>query len=366
MKIVALTDALEALAPLSLQESYDNCGLLIGDGQSEISGILICLDVTEAILQQAIAEHCNLIIAHHPLLFSGLKKIRGFNALERTVISAIKHDISVYAIHTNLDNIADGVNKAIAEKLLLKNCRVLQTKRGYLKKLVTFVPQKYAEALRQSLFAAGGGAIGNYDFCSFNTDGTGTFRGNNETNPFVGERNSMHYEAETRIELIFPAWLEKNMITALLQNHPYEEVAYDIYPLDNMHQYIGAGLIGTLAESLNETAFLEFVKKQMQAHVIRHTALQGKAITTVALCGGSGSFLIAEALAAGADAFITSDVKYHQFFESDGRLLLMDIGHFETEQYTAGLLEGIIRQKFPNFAAPIKVGNQINPIKYFL
>ncbi|MBC8173746.1 MAG: Nif3-like dinuclear metal center hexameric protein, partial [Chitinophagales bacterium] len=312
MKISEVIQYLETIAPPGLQENYDNAGLLVGDKNEEVTGIMISLDATEEIVQQASDNHCNLIISHHPIIFSGLKKMTGTNYIERTVISAIKKNIALYAIHTNLDSIQGGVNQKFADKLNLVDCEILQPRKGVLKKLVTFVPSASADMLRQVLFDAGAGNIGAYDHCSYNVSGTGTFRGNETTNPYVGVRGKDHQEPETRIETIFPFWLEDQLISALTKNHPYEEAAFDIYPLDNVYQNAGAGLIGKTATSYSEEEFLRFVKDTMGSGSVRYTALRNKPVERVAVCGGSGSFLLKEAIHKGADVFITADFKYHQ------------------------------------------------------
>ncbi|MFN0276385.1 MAG: Nif3-like dinuclear metal center hexameric protein [Chitinophagales bacterium] len=364
MKIFELLQYLETIAPPALQENYDNAGLLVGDKEAEISGVLITLDCIEKTIEEAVSKKCNLIIAHHPVIFSGLKKITGSTYVERTILTAIKNTIAIYAIHTNLDNVLPGVNKKIAEKLGLQDCKILQPKKNIFKKLVTFIPHDHVEKVRTALFDAGGGAIGNYDHCSFNITGTGTFRGNDETQAFVGEKNIEHHEPETRVEIIFPSWMEKQLLNALLKNHPYEEVAYDIYPLENSYKEAGAGLIGKLASPLPEIDFLLHVKDTMKTSVIRHTTLLEKPVQSVAVCGGAGSFLLQDAIAAGAEVFITSDFKYHQFFDAENKILIADIGHYESEQFTVDLLTGIIQQKFPNFAPPIIKGANTNPVKY--
>lgn len=363
MTISEITNYLESLAPLSLQENYDNAGLIVGNKEDTVSGILVCLDSLETVIDEAVQLNCNLIIAHHPIIFSGLKKLNGNNYIERTIIKAIKNNIAIYAIHTNLDNIRDGVNSMIAQKLGLEKCRVLSPKKGFLKKLVTFAPHETAGDIRTAIFNAGAGGIGNYDNCSFNLEGTGTFRGNELSEPYVGIKGELHLEPETRIEVIFPSFLEKKVLSALLKSHPYEEVAYDIYSLDNFHQNIGAGLIGRLAQPVEEGEFLQFVKDTMRCGALRHTALLKKRITKVAVCGGSGSFLLGDAIAAGADIFISADFKYHQFFDADGRILVADIGHYESEQYTIDMLGALLMKKFPTFAVHFSKINT-NPVNY--
>jgi dinuclear metal center YbgI/SA1388 family protein len=359
-----ITNLLEQLAPLSLQESYDNCGLLTGSKSSIATGALISLDVTEAIIDEAIANKCNLIIAHHPLIFSGLKKLSGNTWIERTLIKAIKNDVAIYAIHTNLDNVIEGVNKMMAQKIGLKNGRILQTKSGLLKKLICFCPADKAEIVRDALFSAGAGKIGNYQNCSFNTQGDGTFKGNEHTNPYVGVPGQLHIELEIKIETIFPAYLEAHILTSLMMAHPYEEVAYDIIPLQNHWAQVGAGYIGNLEVAVNETDFLAHLKNVFNCGQIRHTALKGEKIKKVALCGGSGSFLLKDAIQNQADIFVSADFKYHQFFDADNQIVIADIGHYESEQFTKELIFNEIQKKFSTFALCLSKNNT-NPIHYY-
>lgn len=354
---------LEKLAPPALQEHYDNSGLLIGDEQKKVNAALLCIDVTEEIVDEAVRRKCNFIVSHHPLLFSSLKSITGKNYVERCVIKAIEKGIAVYAIHTNLDNVLMGVNKKICDKLGLTNTRILKPMAGQLKKLVTFCPLKHSDKVRQALFAIGAGRIGNYDECSFNLQGTGTFRGSESTNPFVGKKGVQHSEQEERIETIFESFKQSEIISALLKAHPYEEVAYDIYPLDNVHQKIGAGMVGELKRPVSETAFLKIVKKNMKASVVRHTRLRGKNVERVAVCGGSGSFLLKDAIRAGADVFVTADFKYHQFFDAEGKTVIADIGHYESEQFTTEILRDYLSDNFSTFA--VRLAETVtNPIQY--
>jgi dinuclear metal center YbgI/SA1388 family protein len=358
-----ITDYLENIAPLALQESYDNSGLITGNPESIVNGVMICLDSTEDVIDDAIANNCNLVIAHHPIVFSGIKKLNGKNYVERAIIKAIKNDIAIYAIHTNLDNVIAGVNKIIAEKLGLKNLKILAPKSSLLKKLVTFCPVDFAEKVRTALFHAGAGGIGNYDECSFNITGEGTFRGNEYSKPFIGQIGARHTESESRIETIFESYKRSDVLKALFQSHPYEEVAYDIYPLENSHSQTGSGVVGELTENQSEIDFLKHVKSAMNAGSIRHTSLTGKDVKTVAVCGGSGSFLLNEAIKAGAEIFITADFKYHQFFDADKKIVIADIGHFESEQFTIDLIKTLILEKFSTFAVRLTKVNT-NPVYY--
>jgi len=365
MLIKQITQYIESIAPLALQESYDNAGLIVGNPDDEVSGALIALDITEEVLDEAIQKELNLVICHHPIVFSGIKKLNGKNFIERCVAKAIKNDIAIYAAHTNLDSVFGGVNSKICEKLGLENCRILAPIPNFLKKLVTFVPIAQAEQVRLALFEAGAGHIGNYDSCSFNLSGDGTFRGNDHTNPFVGEKNQLHTEKEIRIETIFPKHIQSKVIQALLSAHPYEEVAYDIYPLDNDFSQAGIGMIGELAEALPELDFLKKVKDTFQCQVVKHTELLGKPIKKVAVCGGSGSTFLNKAIAQKADIFISGDFKYHQFFDAEKQIIVADIGHYESEQFTKEVFYELLTKNFPKFALHLSAINT-NPVSYLI
>lgn len=364
MKVQDITSLLEKLAPPSLQEHYDNTGLLTGNSFWECTGVLISLDATEQVVLEAVKKKCNLIVAHHPIIFGGLKKITGSNYIEKTIIAAIKNDVSIYAIHTNLDNVLHGVNAKIADKLGLINRQVLLPKAGVLKKLVTFVPVSHAEQLRNALFDAGGGTIGNYSECSFNAPGEGTYKPGLGSNPFAGTVEKRHTEPEIKIEVIFPYWLENKLCKAMKQVHPYEEVAYDIINLDNVLTSTGSGLLGYLPEAMEEERLLSMLKEKFNLRVIKHTGLRGKPVKKLAVCGGAGSFLTKTALMAGADMFISADFKYHEFFDANERLVIADIGHYESEQFTIELLSEFLQEKFPTFAV-LKTDVITNPVQYF-
>jgi len=364
MKISEIVNFLESRAPSSLQEHYDNAGLITGQVCWECTGILCSLDTIEEVVNEAVEKKCNLIVAHHPIIFGGLKKINGKNYVEKTIIAAIKNDIAIYASHTNLDNVLAGVNGKIAEKLGLINISVLSEKENTLKKIFTFVPVEKAENVRDAIFKAGGGKIGNYSECSFNTEGNGTFKAGKGSKPYVGEIEKQHHEDELKIEVIFPAFLESKIIAAVKDAHPYEEVAYDVVSLSNTHPGIGSGMCGELPEAYSEIDFLTKLKTVFGIPVVRHSALSGKKIKKVALCGGAGSFLISTALAKGFDAYITADMKYHEFFDANGHILIADIGHYESEQFTINLMHDILEQKFPTFAV-LKTAVNTNPVHYF-
>jgi len=363
VKIKDIINVIESFSPLSYQENYDNAGLITGNSDEECSAVLLTIDTIEDVVDEAINKGINLIISHHPILFSGLKTITGKNYIERTIIKAIKNNIAIYAAHTNLDSVLLGVNSKISEKLKLINCKVLVPGKNILKKLVTFIPNEHVDRVRQSLFDAGAGHIGNYDSCSYNLIGKGSFKASNKANPFVGEIGKIHFEEETRFETIFPKHLQSSILKALFQSHPYEEIAYDIYPLDNEYNQVGNGMIGELLEDTNEEQFLNQLKNIFNVPIIRHTHFLNKKIKKIAVCGGSGSFLLKDAIRHGADVFVSSDFKYHQFFDAENKILIADIGHFESEQYTKELFYDILTKKFPNFAFHFSEINT-NPISY--
>lgn len=365
MKLKTITAYLEQVAPLAYQESYDNSGLLVGDPNQNIDKALVTLDCTEEIIQEAITNNCNLIIAHHPLIFKGLKKLTPENYISRALIKAIQNNIAIYAIHTNLDNVYGGVSSKIGEKLGLMETAILSQKGKTLKQLVVYVPRSHVEQVREALFEAGAGTIGNYDQCSFNSAGYGTFRPGDQANPTIGTSGNQERVEETKIEVVFPADKERNIIVSMLAAHPYEEVAYHVLNLDNLHRYIGSGIIGNLPQEMTEEEFLFHLKKSMHVKVIRHTKLFNKSIKRVAVCGGSGSFLLKDAIRSGADVYVSADFKYHEFFDAEDNIVIADIGHYESEQFTQELLIEIIREKFPNFAV-LSTEIETNPIKYFI
>jgi dinuclear metal center YbgI/SA1388 family protein len=363
MILSQIAKLLEQLAPLSLQESYDNAGLMVGEPSTNIHKALITLDITDEIMEEAIAIGANLIISHHPIIFKGIKKLNGKNMVERCVITAIKHEIAIYAIHTNFDNVLSGTNQYLADKLGLQHPQAIQPMQDQLKKLVVFVPLAQLEEVKQSLFEAGAGHIGRYDQCSFEQQGIGSFRALEGSNPFVGKLNERHQENEARLETIFPVYKQSQIIAALQQSHPYEEVAFDLYPLLNTSAQIGSGIVGELVTDEDEMDFLNRLQAITHAKCIKYTALRSKPIRKVALCGGSGAFLIPAAKAQQADIYITGDVKYHEFFDAENQMIIADIGHYESEQFTCKILYDYIKENLPTFAVQISDINT-NPIKY--
>ncbi len=354
---------IEKLCPLPYAEGFDNVGLLVGQRTQTVSGVLVTLDTLENVIDEAIEQNCNLIVSFHPIIFGGLKKLNGSNYVERVVIKAIQNNIAIYAMHTALDNQFNGVNGKICDVLGLENRSVLIPQKASIKKLITFVPTAAAEKVRNALFAAEGGSIGNYDHCSFNVSGTGTFKGNEASNPVVGEKGSIHFEEETQIGITFPKHAEGKILKALFEAHPYEEVAYEITTLENYNQHIGIGMVGELSESMEELDFLKYLKEKMNVSCIRHSALRNQPVKKVAVLGGSGAFGISKAISAKADVYITADIKYHEFYQAENQIIIADIGHYESEQFTKNLLVEYLTKKFPNFAIILSTRNT-NPIKY--
>jgi len=363
MKVSQIINELERFAPLAYAEDFDNVGLLVGDSNAEVSKILVTLDTTEEVLKEAIEKRANLIVSFHPIIFSGMKKITGKNYVERVVQLAIRHDISIYAIHTALDNSQFGVNHQISKQLNLKNTEILIPKKDTLRHLVTYVPVENAEGVRNALFEAGAGFIGKYDNCSFNLEGIGTFRPNDGANPYKGEIGKTEFSKEERISIVFNKHLGSKIFQALRNSHPYEEIVYELFQLENTNQNIGMGMIGELEYEMPEDEFLNYLKEKMQAKLVRHSRLLNKKIKKVAVLGGSGSFAISAAKNSGADAFVTADLKYHDFFQAENRVLLADIGHYESEQFTKNLLTAYLSEKFTNFAV-LKSEINTNPVHY--
>jgi dinuclear metal center YbgI/SA1388 family protein len=365
MQIREILFEIEQFAPLTYQESYDNCGVQVGDVNNVATGAILSLDVTEAVVDEAITAGFNLIIAHHPVIFSGLKSLTGKNYVERVILKAIKNDITIYAAHTNLDNVQMGVNKRIADKLQLKQTRILAPISRKLYKLFTYVPEANATALKQALFQVGLGQIGEYSECSFGTAGTGTFKASENANPTIGNAGGAREEvAEVKLEVLVPEHLKSIAIATLKKNHPYEEVAYELIAIENENQTIGAGMTGELEQPMHVNDFLKYLKEKMQTACIRHTMPHTEMIQKVAVCGGAGSFLLKQAMAVKADIFITGDYKYHQFFDAENRIMIADIGHYESEQFTIEIFSELLKEKFPNFATLFTKTNT-NPVNYY-
>lgn len=363
MKIKEVLHAIELHAPIALQESYDNCGVQIGDINQEARGAMLCIDVTESVLDEAVALGCNLIIAHHPLVFKPFKSLTGCSYIERCMIKACKHDLVIYAAHTNLDNSYNGINLFLAKMLGLQNVRTLDPQKGKLLKLVTFVPHNHADMVRDALFNAGAGNVGNYNSCSYNIAGKGSFRAQNGAKPFCGEVGEFHFEDETRIETILPAFKKGDVLRALLASHPYEEPAYDIYCLENAWSQVGSGIVGTLPDESDEEDFLYLLKDTFRLKTIQHSAFRYKPVRDIAICSGSGAFLLPKAIQYGADVFITGEAKYNDFYDVEDKLLLATIGHHESEVCSKNIFYNIITEKFPTFGVYLS-GADINPVNY--
>lgn len=370
MTIQDVIDQLHELAPLAYAEDFDNVGLLVGDKDQYVSGILVTLDTLETVVDEAIENNCNLIVSFHPIIFKGLKKLTGKTYVERVVIKAIQHNIAIFSIHTALDNALQGVNSIICDQLGLTNKTILIPQSGTIKKLQTYVPKANAETLRNALFSAGAGSIGNYESCSFNVEGEGTYLGNEDSNPVIGTKGKLHTEKEMAISVTFQKHLEPKVLKALFEAHPYEEVAYEVSTLENSNQHIGIGMLGELQNEMETLDCLKFIKSRMQTACIRHSKPINKPIRKIAVLGGSGSFAINAAKAANADLLVTADLKYHDFFSAENSIVLADIGHYESEQFTKSFLVDYLSKKITNFAAALPAGRIIlsktntNPIKY--
>ena len=363
MTIRDVINILEEWAPLPYAEDFDNVGLLVGDASSNLTNILVTHDALENVVQEAIDKNCNLIVCFHPILFSGIKRITGSNYVEKAILKAIKNDISIYALHTALDNVSHGVNYGMANALGLIKPKILIPKKAHINKLVTYTPHASVENIKEALFKAGAGQIGNYDQCSFGVSGEGTFRASKKANPTIGDIGVQHKEPETQLHVIYEKHHESKILKALFSNHPYEEVAYEITSLQNVLQNVGLGMIGTLQESISEVAFLKHVKDTFKTGGIRHSALLGKPIKKVAVLGGSGAFGISQAIRSGADIYITADLKYHDYYKAEKRILLADIGHFESECFTKTIIADYLTEKIRNFAVVLSEENT-NPINY--
>ena len=352
-RISDIASLLEAIAPPALQEDYDNSGLLVGEPETEVSGVLVSLDVTEAVVAEALEKGCNLIVSHHPLIFRPMKRLTGRNEVERTVMAALRAGIGLYAIHTNLDNVAHGVNAMMAEKLGLDDFATLRPAKSTLSKVVTFVPHDHLDAVREAMFAAGAGSLGDYDECGFVTQGQGTFRAQPGSDPHVGSVGQREGVEEARLEVVVERWNVGRVVAAMLDAHPYDLVAHDVVHLENDHPTAGSGGIGSYDVPLDWAAFVDRLKIAFGAPMVRHTAPPEGPIAIVALCGGTGSFLLPDAIRSGADVFLSSDFKYHEFFGTEGQITIADIGHAEAEggisQWLVDQLS-VLKDGFPNFA----------------
>lgn len=362
LKLAHIIEVLEQWAPPSLQESYDNCGLLTGTPETEFTGAVVCLDATEEVILEAASKGFNLVIAHHPIVFSGLKKLNGENYIERAVLAAIRNQVAIYALHTNLDAVQTGVNRRIGDLLGMTNMAILRPAKNQLLQLSTYIPLNTVDLVRNAMFEAGAGTIGQYSNCSFSVEGHGTFKAAEGANPFVGEIGETHTEPEVRVELVVPRWLKGRVEAALKRAHPYEVVAFNWIALENTHVEVGSGMVGTLPNPLSASDFLAKVKNTFGG-MVRHTRLLSDAVQRIAWCGGSGSFLLEDAIRQKADVFLSSDFKYHQFFDADNKIVIVDIGHFENEQFTMHLIYEVLNKNFPNFAGCITQVHT-NPIHY--
>ncbi len=321
----------EEWAPKEIAWQKDNVGLQVGSLNNKLNNILLCLELHDQVIDDAIKKNCNLIISHHPLLFQPLKKIDLQNDKNSKLIEKlIKNNITLYSAHTNLDFTKEGVSFELAKKLKLNNIDFLVHQNSNQYKLSVFVPVDFVDKVANAIFENGGGRIGEYTNCSFRTKGNGTFKGSGNSNPYLGEKNKIELVEEIKLEVLVDSWKLKKILTAIFETHPYEEVAYDIYPLANSNKNYGAGTIGELDKPMHQKQFLDYVADNLKIKNFRYSKGNNK-IKKVALCGGAGSDLVKDALNSGADAFITADLKYHTFQDANEKILLIDAGHYETE-----------------------------------
>lgn len=365
MTIKDVISKIEKRISISQAEDFDNVGLLCGLPERNVSGILVCHDALENVVEEAIVKNCNLIVCFHPIIFSGLKSLTGKNYVERAVLKAIENKIAIYAIHTAWDNDFFGVNAGICNHLGLKNLNILQPKKNNLKQLNVYVPKDHSENLKEALFDAKAGNIGFYDECSFTTEGSGTFRPIAGSKPFSGEQNVRENADEVMISVIFESFKQNQIVSEMKSAHPYEEVAHQIISLDNENQYSGLGMFGEFETEMDEAEFLKFVKDKFNLEIIKHSDFTGKKIKRVGVLGGSGASGIKSALAKKCDAYLTGDLKYHDYFLAESKMLLCDIGHYESEQFVGEQLFEILSQNFSTFAV-LKSSEKTNPVNYFI
>ena len=365
MVIKQITQFLEQKFPLYLQEDFDNCGVQCGDVRQEITGVMVCFEMSEQVIDEAIAEGCNLVISHHPLILKrGITKILPTDRVGAMICKALAHNMVLYSMHTNIDSGVGGGNDVFAEKLELQNVKVLEPHKGLYRKLVVFVPKENAEALKSALFEIGCGVQGNYDSCGYTLHGQGQFRPLEGANPHIGEENRLEHVEEERIEMIYPTGLQRTVVQTIYEHHPYEEPAFDLLPLENESRTIGLGRIGELPKEMSVSEFLEFLKDKIGFEHCRYAGDPTKLIRKVALCGGGGSSFIDLAIASGADAYVSGDFKYHDFFKSHSGTLLVDIGHYEGEFFIKNIIHQQIKENFSNFAALISKMEKVE-VKYF-
>jgi dinuclear metal center YbgI/SA1388 family protein len=369
--VAEIAAALEAWAPPASKLDYDNVGLQVGDARREAASVLVALDLTAAVVEEARETGADLVVTHHPLLFRPLKKLTADDPAGALALRLAEHGIAYYAIHTNLDAAPGGVSFALAGRLGLEGIRFLEPSEESLVKLVTFAPAAHAEAVRRAMAEAGAGHIGDYEACAFTIRGTGHFRPGERANPFIGEAGGAEEAVEeVRIEAEVMRWDLGRVVRAMKAAHPYEEVAYDVYPVEQPATRVGFGAVGFLQAPTTLEAFLAVVAARLDAAALRYSGDPAMPVRTVAVCGGAGASLIPRALAAGADAFVTADVTYHRFFEpldAEGRprMALVDAGHYETEALTEPLLVDWLAHHFPDLAVR-KTRHRTSPMRTFV
>lgn len=370
MTAADLTKYLEDWAPPGSAWERDNVGLQIGSGAEKIRNIMLCLELTEKVLKEALQKNCNFIFTHHPLIFSPIKKLDTEKDSQAKLIeTVIKNNLIVYSAHTNLDFTKDGVSFELARVLKLKNVRFLQNEVDNQLKIVVYVPSDHLEEISSAIFEAGAGTIGEYNSCSFRINGTGTFKGSHKSNPAIGKKETLETVEEIRLEAIVDTWNLKKVLNAISKNHPYEEPAFDVIPLKNKNVNHGAGAIGELDAEMTEKVFLSHIAKCLRVKNFKYTDGRGKKIKKVAVCGGAGSEMLRTAISSGADAFITADIKYHTYHDAQDRILLVDAGHFETEIFSLNSVDKKIKKILDDeLEDRIKVfhySGSTNPIKFY-
>lgn len=364
MTIKEVTQFLESRFPLYLQEDFDNCGVQCGNVNNEISGAMVCFEMTEKIIDEAISKNCNLVISHHPLILKrGITKIVPSDRVGAMICKALANNMVLYSMHTNIDSGEGGGNDVFAEKLGLSDVKVMAPVKGLYRKLVVNVPAEHSEKLKEALFKIGCGQQGNYQKCSYSTLGKGQFEPNGEAKPFIGTQNNLEKVEEERIEMIYPAYLQHAVIQAIYENHPYEEPAFDLFSLENTERKVGLGRIGELPEEMDCKEFFSYLKEKLNLEHLRYCGDEGKKIRRVAVCGGGGAGFIDTAIALNADAYVSGDFKYHDFFKSHSGTVLVDIGHYEGECFIKNIIFNLLKEKFTTFAVLSSEFENLN-VKY--
>jgi dinuclear metal center YbgI/SA1388 family protein len=356
MDVRSIIGILERWAPRDVAMQDDNPGLQCGSVADPVRGILVSLDADLPVIQEAVRKRRTMIVTHHPFLFRPLRSIDTGSERGKIIELLLRHRISLYAAHTNLDFSAGGTSHALAEALGVTHPVFLRRSHRLQKKIVTFVPPEHVDRIAQAMAAAGAGILGDYDECSFRVEGIGTFRGNEKSSPTVGKRGRRERVRETRLEMVVAGRQLEQVIGALQKEHPYEEVAYDVFPCENVSTTHGAGVVGSLRRPVALGTFLLRAKRTLGVKALRYTGNPARRVRTIAVCGGSGAELLDDALAAHADVFLTADVKYHDYQRARGKIALVDAGHFETELPVVPVVAQRLRTELRAAGSQIPVG----------